>query len=209
MGSTDCSGRICIQFNTINKSTSKRPFEVIYGIHPRGVLELREMGETTMKSGYAQDFSQSLLEVHDMVKKTFENHNAKLKTKVDDRKIDIQFQVGDLFMVNLNKHRMTKGQSTKLQMKRIGPCTILDKYGRNAYKVDLLFDLGLCPVFNVVNLVAYKGPPLSSIPTSTEVATEMEALKLPKRPPLEAEKILSSRIVKETRTKVYWEHLIK
>lgn len=42
-------------------------------------------------------------------------------------------------------------------MRRISPFKILAKYGSNAYKVHLLVDLALCPVFNVQDLVQFKG----------------------------------------------------
>lgn len=29
--------------DNVNRSTGKSPFEVVYGLHPRGVLELREI----------------------------------------------------------------------------------------------------------------------------------------------------------------------
>ena len=52
-------------------------------------------------------------------------------------------------MVYLNKARLQKGVPTKLQMKRVGPCKILTKYGANSYKVDLPSDLSISPIFNV------------------------------------------------------------
>ena len=61
-------------------------------------------------------------------------------------------------MVHLNKSRLQKGMSTKLQMKRVGPCKVLAKYGKNAYKIELPVDLSILPVFNVARLVKYKGP---------------------------------------------------
>lgn len=42
----------------------------------------------------------------------------------------------------------------KLQMRRIGPCVILAKYGENIYQVDLPSDIGLSLVFNIADLVA-------------------------------------------------------
>lgn len=43
-------------------------------------------------------------------------------------------------------------------MKRVGPCKILAKYGALAYKVDLPNDLSISPIFNVPELVKFKGP---------------------------------------------------
>ena len=87
------------------------------------------------------------------MKKIIQDSTKKLKAKVDERRKDIQFIVGDYFMVHLNKSRLQKGVPTKLQKKRVGPCKVLEKYGINAYKVDLPTYLGISHVFNVQDLV--------------------------------------------------------
>ena len=109
-------------------------------------------------------------------------------------------------MVHLNKERLQKGVPTKLQMKRVGPCKILAKYGANAYKVDLPSDLGISPIFNVQDLVAYKG---DSSQISLDVHEDLEPALAPTNNKLEVEKVLDSRLKKSTRHKVYMEHLIK
>ena len=42
-------------------------------------------------------------------------------------------------------------------MRRNIPCKILEKYGNNAYKIDLLEDIALSPTFYVIVLITYKG----------------------------------------------------
>ena len=68
-------------------------------------------------------------EVHDQVKQSLIDNTKKIKDKADLKKREVQFGVGDLVMVHLNKARMEKGTSTKLQMRRLGPYPILAKYG--------------------------------------------------------------------------------
>ena len=87
------------------------------------------------------------------MKKTIIEATQKLKTKVDISKKDVQFEVEDYFMVYLNKSRLLKGIPTKLQIKRVGPCKVVAKYGQNAYKVKLLIDLSILPVFNVTDFL--------------------------------------------------------
>ena len=53
---------------------------------------------------------------------------------------------------------LKKGIPTKLRMKRIGPCKMLEKYGTNAYKVDLPKDMSISPIFNVQDFPPYRGP---------------------------------------------------
>ena len=69
--------------DSVNRSTGMSPFEVVYGRHPRGVLELRNMDGLEKRSGHAEDFSQAMVEVHEHVKKTLQQNNLKVKAKVD------------------------------------------------------------------------------------------------------------------------------
>ena len=54
-------------------------FEVVYRVHPRGILELRDMTSGAEVSGVAEDFALSMKEVHDMVKHTLEQNTTKMK----------------------------------------------------------------------------------------------------------------------------------
>ena len=47
-------------------------------------------------------------------------------------------------------------------MRKVGPCKILAEYGPSAYQEDLPTNIEISTTFNVVDLVAYKGPPPSS-----------------------------------------------
>ena len=58
--------------DTINRTSGKSPSEVVYGVHPRGIIELKNMKISAKISGVVEEFSLSIKEVHDMVKKTFE-----------------------------------------------------------------------------------------------------------------------------------------
>ena len=81
----------------------------------------------------------------------------KLKKKMDVTKRYVQFKVVDLVMAHMNKARFPKVVPHKLHMRGLGPCKILEKYGNNAYKVELPEDIGLSPIFNVVDFISYKG----------------------------------------------------
>ena len=66
----------------------------------------------------------------------------------------------------------------KLKMRRLGPSRIAKKYGKNSYQVELLEDIGLSPVFNVADLVAYKGPIQNANHNLEKVTQEVENLHL-------------------------------
>lgn len=75
-------------------------------MHPKGIFELRDLGSAAIRSGYAKEFSQSMKEVHESVRQALKENTSKIKQKVDEKRRNLQFQVGDLVMVHLNKERL-------------------------------------------------------------------------------------------------------
>ena len=53
-------------------------------------------------------------EIQEWVKKTIQDNTQKLKAKVDEKRTNIQFFVGDYVMVHFNKERLQKSVPTKL-----------------------------------------------------------------------------------------------
>ena len=51
--------------DSVNRTTGKSPFEIVYGLHPRGVCELRELKDQKAVNGHVDDFSQSMKEIHE------------------------------------------------------------------------------------------------------------------------------------------------
>jgi hypothetical protein len=41
-------------------STSKSPFQIVYGMHPRGISELRYLGKNGFRSAGVEDFSTEM-----------------------------------------------------------------------------------------------------------------------------------------------------
>ena len=54
--------------DSTNRSTGRSPFEVVYSLHPRGILDLKDVDKLAGDSGYANDFSLSMKEIHDSIK---------------------------------------------------------------------------------------------------------------------------------------------
>jgi hypothetical protein len=40
-----------------NRSTRKSPFQILYGMQPRGVSQLRDLGKSEIRSTGAEDFA--------------------------------------------------------------------------------------------------------------------------------------------------------
>jgi hypothetical protein len=54
--------------DSVNRSTGKSPFEIVYGRQPRGVSELRDSEQIMTKSASAKEFIEAMEELHSRVK---------------------------------------------------------------------------------------------------------------------------------------------
>ena len=51
-----------------NRSTGKSPFHIVYGMHPRGISELRNLGKEEIRSAEGEDFASRMQAIHEQVK---------------------------------------------------------------------------------------------------------------------------------------------
>jgi len=69
--------------NSINKSIGKIPFEIVYGIQPRGITELRDLKQDEFRSAGAIDFAIEMQRFHDRAREQLQDNRQKYKNKVD------------------------------------------------------------------------------------------------------------------------------
>jgi hypothetical protein len=139
-----------------NKSSGKSPFQIVYGIHPRGISELITLGHDEFRSAGAEYFSAEMHKLHDQINGQLHDSSQKYKRHIDQRKREDHFKVQDQFLALLTKERFPRGICNKLKMKKIGPCRILRKFATNAYEIELPKNVGISPIFNVVDLYPYR-----------------------------------------------------
>ena len=98
-----------------------------------------------------------------------------------------EFNVCDYVMVHIHRERIPKTFSKKLSAKAMGPYSIIRKMGYNAYLLDLPNDMDISLVFNVDDLLPYRGTfEPSTLPSSVSAG---EASKgAPTRPSLQFSK---------------------
>ena len=68
-----------------------------------------------------------------------------------------EFNVGDYIMVCIHPEGIPKKFSKKLYVRAIGPYSIIHKLRSNAYLLDLPNDMDISHVFNVEDLLSYRG----------------------------------------------------
>jgi hypothetical protein len=54
--------------DSINRSTGQSPFQIVYGMQPRGVSELRDLEQNATRSASVEGFVEAMKELHSQVK---------------------------------------------------------------------------------------------------------------------------------------------
>jgi hypothetical protein len=192
--------------NSPNRKTRQIPFQIIYGMQPRGVSELRVLEQNEFRSAGAEDFAAEMQELHSKIKERLQISNQEYKHREDQHKRKLQFEVADLVLAHLRKEIFPRGTYNKLKMKKIGPCKIIRKFEANDYEIELLDDVGISPIFNVVDLYPYR----AHEPDGAESQKKFQWVKqIPVAEKPQIEKIIDRRVSKKTWRKMYFEYLVK
>jgi hypothetical protein len=72
--------------DSINRSTGQSPFQIVYGMQPRGVSELKDSEKAEFRSASAEDFAEAMKELHSQVKERLQNSNQEYKRREDQHR---------------------------------------------------------------------------------------------------------------------------
>jgi hypothetical protein len=75
----------------------------VYGIHPRGITELRDSSQDEFRSAGVEDFATKMQKLHDKVRERLQDSSQKYKSRVDQKRREVQFEVGDEVLAHLRK----------------------------------------------------------------------------------------------------------
>ena len=89
----------------MNRNIAKTPFEIVTGIQPRGISDLRDVASEEKRSTTGEEFSDFMESLHKEVKLRLEQSNQKYKENAGQSRRHHDFQVGDEVMVHLKKGR--------------------------------------------------------------------------------------------------------
>jgi len=98
-------------------------------------------------------------------------------------------------MVRIRSERFLLGTVKKLHAREAGPFEVMKRINDNTYVLNLPEDFGISPIFNVEDLVVYKGPdfnpinPLLDEPTQDLTSKGPSLPSLPNLPPYATEQI--------------------
>ena len=137
-----------------SESTSASPFELATGQQP--------LTPQTLATGYSRKspgaylFAKGWHEKAEMAKAYLARAAKKMKKWTDKKRRHMEFEEGDLVMVNLLSHRRQVGGVHKALIRRFeGPFRVVKRVGKLAYRLELPSHLEIHPVFHVSFLKPY------------------------------------------------------
>jgi hypothetical protein len=72
--------------DSLNRSTGRSPFQIVYGTQSRGVSELRESEQTTTSSTSTEEFAEVMKKLHSRVKQRLMDSNQEYKRRADQHR---------------------------------------------------------------------------------------------------------------------------
>ncbi|KAH9722902.1 hypothetical protein KPL70_006891 [Citrus sinensis] len=148
---------------TYHCSTGMTPFQALYGRLPPSIPYYTE------GLSRVNEVDQSLLtrdEVLQQLKINLELSDARMKHVADQKRREVEFQVGDLVLLKLHPYRQQfvfKRAHHKLASRFYGPFPVEQKLGKVAYRLCLPHAAQIHPVFHVSLLKKYVGTSLPAV----------------------------------------------
>lgn len=140
-----------------NASTGETPFSQVLTYSPTLRVNIdREPQSDSMENDAAAKRGRTLMEAASAANEARKIAEERMKKAYDKGRTPKQFPVGSKVMLAA-KHIRTLRASKKLGDRFLGPFTVLEKYGKNAYRLDLPKKYGrLHHTFHVSLLEAYR-----------------------------------------------------
>ncbi|CAA0823155.1 Phototropin-1, partial [Striga hermonthica] len=141
----------------VGRATGFSPFQIVYGVQPRGPCDLAPLPSSGLTDPRASDLVAELLKTHTAARARLESSTAAYKRAADSRRRHVEFEVGDFVWAVLTKDRFPAHEFNKLAARKIGPVEVVEKINPNAYRLRLPSHIRTSDVFNVKHLVPFAG----------------------------------------------------
>ena len=143
--------------NSVIRSIGKSPFQIVNGHSPHTPIDPVPLPPHMCVSEPAKNFAKHIHDLHAEIWRKISISNEEYKLVVDVHRRSKEFNVGDYVMVHIHLERIPKTFSKKLYARAMGPYSIIRKMGSNVYLLDLPNDMDISHVFNVEDLLPYRG----------------------------------------------------
>ncbi|RVW68732.1 Transposon Tf2-2 polyprotein [Vitis vinifera] len=174
---------------TYHCSTGMTPFQALYGRLPPSIPHYAD------GLSRVNEVDQSLLtrdEVLQQLKTNLELAATRMKHVADQKRREVEFQIGDLVLLKLHpyrQHSVFKRAHQKLANRFYGPFPVEQKLGKVAYRLSLPPEAKIHPVFHVSLLKKYVGTSLPALVDLPPISDEGQLQVTP-------EKVVNTRWIK-------------
>ena len=127
----------------------------MYGLNPIGPFELAPIPVTKHFSGDAEERAKEIKKLHEKIRGSILKKNEQYSKQANKHWKPAAFKEGDLVWIHLRKTWFPSKQSSKLMPQADGPFRMLQRIGKNAYKIEMPGDYGVSATFNVSDLSPY------------------------------------------------------
>ena len=104
-----------------------------------------------------ENFAKHIHDLHGEIRRKISLSNEEYKLAADEHGRSKDFNVGEYVMVRIRPKRIPKTFKKKLYARAMGPYYIIPKLRSNAYLLDLPNNMDISSVFNVEDLLPYRG----------------------------------------------------
>ncbi|KAJ9537587.1 hypothetical protein OSB04_030320 [Centaurea solstitialis] len=135
--------------NSYHSTIGMAPFEALYGRKCRTPLCWRETGEKVLAGPEIIQITHDKIQV---IRERMKAAQDRQKSYADKRRRPIEFTVGDMVMLKVSpwKGILRFGKQGKLSPRFVGPFKIMERIGKQAYRLELPEELsGIHDVFHV------------------------------------------------------------
>ena len=158
--------------NFVNYSTSKSHFQIVNGYSPRTPTDLVPLPPHIRIYEPTKNFAKHIHDLHVKIRRKISLSNEKYKLTTNMHCRSKEFNVGEYVMVRKHLEIILKTFSKKFFARAMDPYSIICKLGSNAYLLDLPNDIDISLVFNIEDLLSYRGTFESSTLSSSVSAGE-------------------------------------